>query len=529
MVAQSRSPIMSHDLLRAVFRHMASAGAVLLLVVAAAVVYSVASPNVYRSEGKLLVRLGRENTKLDPTVTLGQGEQMLSIPQSREMEINSLVEIIGSRALLEKVVDSIGPSAILPPRTDGSQGDTEPNWKDRLAIPARLEACKQWVRSYLDLAPASDRDRAIDKLAKGLSIAPAQKSSVLRVSCEGQSPQLAQAVVAKVIEVFLEEHLRLNRPAGAQEFLDEQTARLGRNLDTSEEQLRRLKEQTGLVWPEGQRQTLVSHAGRLEEDLQRTSAELAATESALARLKQQLAKLPETEVAAKTAGVGNQGADLMRDRLYALQVQEEETRAKYTEAHPKVQELRQQIASARGILGQEERTRTQVTIAPSKGFEQVHLAMLSQEVALSTLRAKAGTLTTQLAQARGELKTFNDQQVRLAKLQRQQEIEEAKYRRCAAVQEEARLDRALEAQRMTNISIVQPASCEVRPVRPNRLMSLLAGLAGGICAALALALVLEYHDRSFLTPEDIEKQLRLPALADIPQMSHRHLAGTGRR
>ena len=37
------------------------------------------------------------------------------MPQSRESEINSVVEILQSRVLLEKVVDSLGPAAIVNP------------------------------------------------------------------------------------------------------------------------------------------------------------------------------------------------------------------------------------------------------------------------------------------------------------------------------------------------------------------------------------------------------------------------------
>jgi uncharacterized protein involved in exopolysaccharide biosynthesis len=82
------------------------------VVVTGTVIWTVHAPKVYRSEGKLLVRLGRENATLEPTATLGH-DLPISIPPSRETEVNSVVEILESRALYEEVVDAISPAVIL--------------------------------------------------------------------------------------------------------------------------------------------------------------------------------------------------------------------------------------------------------------------------------------------------------------------------------------------------------------------------------------------------------------------------------
>ena len=65
---------------------------------------------IYKSEARLLVRIGRESVSLDPTATTGQ---VISVGQSRESEINSELEILKSRELAQKVVDAIGPRAFL--------------------------------------------------------------------------------------------------------------------------------------------------------------------------------------------------------------------------------------------------------------------------------------------------------------------------------------------------------------------------------------------------------------------------------
>ena len=83
-------------LLRALRRHRGKSFAFFVAVVAAVLLFNAFGPHRYRSEGKLLIRLGRENSALDPTVTLGH-EQVLSVPPFRDNEINSVVEVLNSR------------------------------------------------------------------------------------------------------------------------------------------------------------------------------------------------------------------------------------------------------------------------------------------------------------------------------------------------------------------------------------------------------------------------------------------------
>ena len=117
--SRSTSPL--QDVWRAVVRHKGKAVACFLAVTASVTLVVLLMPRTYQSEGKLLVRLGRENATLDPTVTLSQ-EAVVAVPISRESEINSVVEILQSRSLLEKVVDESGPETCsMPPSSRKEQ------------------------------------------------------------------------------------------------------------------------------------------------------------------------------------------------------------------------------------------------------------------------------------------------------------------------------------------------------------------------------------------------------------------------
>ena len=68
-------------------------------------------PRQYRSEAKIWIKIGRENSHLDPTAATGE---TISIQETdREDEIKSVLDILASRGVVADVVDEIGPQVVL--------------------------------------------------------------------------------------------------------------------------------------------------------------------------------------------------------------------------------------------------------------------------------------------------------------------------------------------------------------------------------------------------------------------------------
>ena len=112
-VFEERYPERSlRDIYYVLFRHKWKIILFFLAVVITVTIGTFQAPEIYRSDAKLLVRIGRESVTLDPTATTGH---IISIGQSRQAEINSELEILKSREIAEKVVDAIGLEAILKP------------------------------------------------------------------------------------------------------------------------------------------------------------------------------------------------------------------------------------------------------------------------------------------------------------------------------------------------------------------------------------------------------------------------------
>jgi uncharacterized protein involved in exopolysaccharide biosynthesis len=235
------------------------------VMVLGALVLSSVWPKTYRSEAKLYVRLGRENLGLDATASLGH--EINGIQINREDELNTVVELLRSHALLEKVVDAVGLETILNPT--GASGSTEGNGSSVLG----------WIHKLTNDAPLPPRERAILALRKQLDTQNVRKTNVILVAHEGPSAEASQKIVSSLVNLYLDEHVRMSRSPHAHAFLSEQAASIKKQLVQRETELRTFKDQTGLASPAEQRQTLVAQIGRLEDDLKATLATIEGTEA----------------------------------------------------------------------------------------------------------------------------------------------------------------------------------------------------------------------------------------------------------
>jgi uncharacterized protein involved in exopolysaccharide biosynthesis len=424
-------------------------------------------PRTYQSEAKLMVRLGRENTT------------------SRENEPNSVLEILSSRNLIEKVADSLGPEAILsgaapaplPERGGASLEDPEP--------PKQID----------------DRYRALAALQKAFKFEAVKNSNVVTVSCEAMSPATAQAAVSRLIDFALDRHMALQRTPGAYRFLAEQEGRLTREVQKTEQELLALKNQTGITTPENQRLILANRLGRIEDELLQTAAAQAAAQAEVQALEKQLEGMPKTQVTATTRGVPNQGADLMRGQFYALQVRAQEALARHPEGHPEVRSLRNQTAAAKQLLDQEEPTREQVTTGPNRIYENLQQSLVRQRTQLATLRGRRAALLEQREAERVVLKGFTADEMQVNRLQRRFDLEVSQHRKYAENLEQARIDQALQTERISNISVVQPASYDVGPLRPRWSVNLGFGLLLALTGSIGIALLAEQWRTAAADPE----------------------------
>lgn len=442
-------------------------------------------PRSYVSEAKLFVRLGRESVTLDPTATTGQ---MVSVHESREAEIGSVLDVLRSRVLLEMVVHELGVDYVLgeapadPTRNPtshnggGGDGESRPAGDQAIARPT----------------PTAREDRAIRALEESLVVSNGRKSSVITVTGKADSPEKARRFVQSFIDAFHGLHIRVNRTDGSFEFFREQSNLLADKLRDARNELAATKSEYGIITIEGQRKNLQDQITAGETQLHTAEADLASAQATVQELRTMLAKLPERIVSQQVDGHPNAPGDTARQQVFQLEVRERELLARYTERHPLVIAVREQISEARRGMADYEADRTQSTSLVNPARQSVELQLLQEQSRAASLTARTRALRAQQAQLQSALRDLNSHEAEIERLERRVTLLQTEYQAHAERLEQARIGEALEHERISNVNVVQPATYLPKPAAPKMRVIGLLGLFVACGGALGIAFASEW-------------------------------------
>ncbi|TWT96471.1 GumC family protein [Neorhodopirellula pilleata] len=469
----------------------------------------------YESEARLFMRLGRENTSLDATATLGE-HPVVMLPLSREAEINSIVELIQSKQLYENVVDSIGADRILDP--DWGDEDAEESGETSLISTAIGEVMSLLVDiGVLNDLPA--REKAVIRIQKKIEVEAFEKSNVLTIRFTSYSPQLAQEVVDHLIANYQTQHVNLHRPPRAFEFLEVETLRIQESLDQARRDLEDFKNETGILESTQQRTVLIDRLAKLRLDLLVAESTEAALKTEVHELTEGLKGMPENISMSETVGAGNEGADGMRQELFRLEVLRESLAAKYTDSHPALKQIEKQLRETKSLFTNAESVRKESIIGPNRIHQDTAVTLEQKRSMLAAEQARVAKLQAQLDEMESTLHLFTANERRFAELDRNVDVLEANYRKYFANLEQARIDTKMKSQEFSNVGIAQAATLNLKPSAPNKLINLIAAIFLGTVGGVGLAVFLEYLNPSVSSEEDIEQAAGAGVIAWVPELT----------
>jgi len=453
-------------------------------------------PRKYQSEAKLYVRVGRESISLDPTATTGA---VFDVQENREHEINSVLDLMSSPRISEHVVDTIGVDKILGTRTKSTHvtqvAETANVPSDSTVSPANRQNWRPDQSTGM-----KKREKAILHLSKTIKTVHSKKSNVITLTCKARSPRDAQTILTTFVSAFLEQHLRAHRTSGSYKVFGEQADVLRDRLVDATAQLRDTKNELSAVSVERMHTNLQDQMNQVELEIVGTNAALTASESTIASLRETIAGLPERLVIQEVTGFPNDVINLSRKQLYDLENREQELLTKYTEHHPLVISIRSQIVQARRNMSQEQTPSSQATNAKNPAYEQLRLKMLSEEAIATSLRAESEFLEGQRTKLQQELRFVNEQEGQIAHLQQQVDLQRAKHASCSEKLKQARIDRALLSEHISDVNVVQPPTYVLKPVSPEKTLmvglALILGTNGGISLALLTEVLNETTQQS---------------------------------
>jgi uncharacterized protein involved in exopolysaccharide biosynthesis len=332
---------------------------------------------------------------------------------------------------------------------------------------------------------------------------------------DAKSPQLAQAICNKIVEVYLREHIRIHRNEDSRPFFAEQQEVLRKQLDDSLEAVRAAKNEMGLSNISERRATLEKQFGDVELERLQTEQQLATAQARATELEEQISKLPDRLVSSKRS-VPNAGADLLREELYALQMKAMDLEARYSDSHPLVQAVKQQVADAQQVVDKQAEHEVETTEDINPIHRDLSLDLKQQQSLIAGCKSRLEELAKQKDTVEADLRASNEFEIKLDQLERQTELARTKYFQYSHSLEEGRIDKELENEHISNVSVAQGATFAEKPVSPSKLVVIAGTLLLAIAGTATLVFAGEQLNDRLRTERDVEQILGVPVLGTIP-------------
>ena len=484
---------------------------ILIPTVCVVLVGSTLTLNVYEASAKIILKQERfallhvPNEDSKPHIKQEIDEQAL----------NSQIELLRSRSVLEAVVDEhqLHRRPMCPPL------------RHQTGLLTRLRSgiCQVWHTPWFGAGspdaskrPEAGRGKAIGALNHHLDIIPIKQSSLILVSYRDRDPVLAARVVNSLIEHFRNRDVQLNQSDGAYELYRGEAETLRDSLVQSEHKLQQFRQQSGIINLDKQKELNLIKLAEFEGDLRRVEAEIAATQEEIQRLNMQVATQPE-RIETETRVMQNNALGSLKATLMMLEVRRSQLRKKFKPGHHLLHEVESQIEEAKRVIAQESSTRIQEqSTQRNPMYKLVQESLLRAETKLSGLVGRRRVLKQHVEDYHQLSQHLDQMSFELSPLSREAELKTQAYTIYLRKEEEARFAHAMDQRRIGNLSVAEPAYVPMTPVGPNRKLNMLLALLVGTIAGLGMAYVVDYNDHTFKTRDEIEQQLGVRLLASVP-------------
>ena len=464
-------------------------------VAAAAAVWFVKAP-LFESEAKILVRFVTERR----AVAAGPGEaDVVREPERQGMAvINSEVEILTSADCVLDAVRAISPQKILAAYGGGTN----------------IYQAAGLLRKHLTPKVGS--------------------SGVVTVELGHPDGEIAREALTRIIEAYRRKHVQIHRASEAYDDLQAEADRVRNRLTSTEAQLSALKGQAKVISLEDAKADITTQLSSLRSAIFAGEAELAERRAEL--------DLAEKQFGFASSASTNQpgGSETSEEKYPAEKIDEYQTLAaklihlqnrenelllaNHTETSRAVTQIRQQIADTQNALAAlgVDPAKLPVVVPKSAGSAAT---VSGPENELFTLRTKVRGLEARVEQLRKQRNEIQDHfaaiesaENKILELERLRRADEDKLRQYESNLDKARLDQAIDSNKITNISVVQvPTPAGRDMMKLYKMMGM--ALFGMIGAGVALGFVFEmFLDTSLRRAKDVEIKSRVPLFLSIPYL-----------
>jgi polysaccharide chain length determinant protein (PEP-CTERM system associated) len=445
-------------------------------------------PSVYRSGTAILVE--------QPTVS--QQYVVSNVASDLQSRLDSLTQQVLSRTRLLRIVEKL---------------NLFPEHRQKLSSDELVERMRKNIQIELVRSPEREQLTAFN------------------IFFSADNPYVAQQVTTELTNILISENLevRQQQSQDTTTFLESQLDEARKNLAEQEARVRAFKDRH-----------LGELPGQLQSNLQILSGmqtELQAEQDALGRAKQHYAYLESLSSqyrsqarnpkAAATPGA-NPGVASVDQELDRLKAQLADLSSRYTERHPDVRKVKEQIAKTERMKAQLEADQGKKSASSgtdktpdgtqdSAPMMEVQSQLKANEIETANRQRSINDLQSRIAEYQSRLNRTPVREQELTDLTRDYDQSRAYYESLLAKRNQSELATNLEKrQQSEHFRIIDPPSLPTKPYSPNRFKLSLIGLGAGLVLGIAATVVAEMMDDRIYDESDFKKLIPVSLMVEVP-------------
>ncbi|GAA6616700.1 GumC family protein [Scytonema sp. NUACC26] len=359
-------------------------------------------------------------------------------------------------------------------------------------------------------------------LRKQLKVKIVPATNILELTYRDRDPDWTVNVLNAVSQTMVDNNIKAIRSEATKvrEFLEQEVPLARTQLQQAETAENKYRQTSGLVSSEEQTKTIVESIAVLENQERALLVQWQEVRSQKASLQEITKASSIGKAYAAVRGGQNEELKKLRAKLVDLEQEAIQTRLRFTEQHPTLISLTEQRDTVRALYQQElARVSTENQAPKNVATDQLSQDLTSQLIAreverraienkLKLTRTEKTDLMTRLAQ-------IPIKQQQLTALSRKREEAAVSLKFLQSKLEEARI---AEAQKVSNIHVIEEATLPTSPASPNVKVIFVLAVVFGAILATGIVLVLEVMDNTLKDASEAEKLLQLPLIGVLPQL-----------
>jgi capsular exopolysaccharide synthesis family protein len=412
-----------------------------------------------------------------------------------------------------------------------SGSDNGPNSQlpvlNALLVASGVQSAETYVELFQETPVAQQVSRALGlkmssgELLKHVNVKPITNTSIVDVAVTWSNPKTA-ALIANTFGKIIVDRQRQLVSSQAQEaidFLKTQLPAANKTMHDAQMKLADFQASHHITDINAQTQSYISALATLDGSIGKTQADQQQAKAQLASAQAALAHTPATITGGTTVAT-NPVLQQLETQLSQIDVQLQTAEKQYTDQHPTVIALKQQEAQVRNEIAKQQSTVVANTnTVPNPLYQQLLQQQANYESQIAADQAQLNALTKQRQQMDPTLQKLPAQAAILADLQRNAQSAQDVY---TALQQKYNNANIARDTALSDVTVTQPASPSAAKVSPNLTLNLMLGIVLGITLAIVGAFVIDYLDGSIKDEREVEEELALPSLAQIPLVRMRN-------